>query len=319
MQKISIFIVLLFATNGLWAQPQPIYIDSKLDCIDFSCNWLQIDSSDTTQLWQIGACNKPFFGTDSLAIVTDTTQPYAGNQHDYFELRVPIEFPTPWGIVPYTNPSVYFRHKYETDFALDGGYITVSFDSGATWVNMVDADIHFQDAGGFWLNTSGMYNSLDTLSDGTEAFTGDGEEWRAVQLTFVTALPVRSSGFMVPPIWLRFYFQSDSIQNNKDGWIIDSIWVAEADMGGSVSQIPAKETLRLYPNPAKDVLQLEFLQAIPTNAMYFIYDKQGRLIQQNTLKSESETIDIHTFVPDVYFIRVQTDKWTSTGRFVVMD
>jgi len=60
----------------------------------------------------------------SRSILTDSTVAYDTSNTSYFELEIPL--------IAHIN-ELTFYHKYQTDSLLDGGYIEISYDSGANW------------------------------------------------------------------------------------------------------------------------------------------------------------------------------------------
>jgi len=80
------------------------------------------------------------------------------------------------------------------------------------------------------------------------------------------------------------------------------------------------ETLRVYPNPAQDVVHVAF---DANNADYFISisDLQGRIVQQNTFSSLSGSQDIDLSVSDLsagsYVINITSNGVTTSKNIVV--
>ena len=134
MKKIaSLFLIL----TSLYSSAQIDYGEQGLiptDSCSFEnyCQRMLIDTSNTNNDWVIGSTNKPFFGqANSLpnAIMTDSLNPYSSNNLSYFDLGF-----NAWDGSGFPmNMYIQFEHKYETDTLIDGGYITVSHDSGQTW------------------------------------------------------------------------------------------------------------------------------------------------------------------------------------------
>lgn len=79
--------------------------------------------------------------------------------------------------------------------------------------------------------------------------------------------------------------------------------------------IPTPATLKLFPNPALDLLYFE----LPIGAKYFVvYDKLGRVVQQEQSPDISgvHQLDIRDLPTGLYHVQVQTEQGTHTGRFV---
>lgn len=306
-------LVLLAAASSLAAQ-LPWYPTDTCEFQPVACDWLAIDSTDSTQLWQLGRVQKPYFGVASptdFSMVTDTAAAYGANQRDFFELRFPKVYNWYDYECNYLNYELHFRHKYQTDSLYDGGYILVSFDTGTTWVNMAESLDAAWTNGFVDIDWYGLYRDVDTLADGTPAFQGTSD-WRWTSLVWITFIPVRSSEES-PDVWLRFYFQSDSVANNLDGWMIDEIVLGFPDVGNSLISIADTEDVRLFPNPCGDKL---WVQTTGKPRNYRILDAQGRTLQSGVIASELEGLSTELLPSGFYFLHLQDDESVGTFSFV---
>ena len=77
---------------------------------------------------------------------------------------------------------------------------------------------------------------------------------------------------------------------------------------------------KLYPNPAKESLTIEFFNAVTDKTQLIIFDALGREISTKTVNNISViTIDLNEKYQDgVYLIKVSNDGKTETKRFVVL-
>ena len=62
--------------------------------------------------------------------------------------------------------------------------------------------------------------------------------------------------------------------------------------------------LSAFPNPATDFLTLRIEEFDALNVSYFLYDKQGKLLQKGKMTSSQTTISMSSFNPDTYFVKV---------------
>ena len=69
--------------------------------------------------------------------MTDTLNSYSNNQLSYFEI-VFTQNDDSWAIM---EGYIKFDHKFETDTLIDGGFISVSHDSGKTFINIIDEPV----------------------------------------------------------------------------------------------------------------------------------------------------------------------------------
>jgi hypothetical protein len=78
--------------------------------------------------------------------------------------------------------------------------------------------------------------------------------------------------------------------------------------------------LNVYPNPASDVLNVEFSLEEASDVTYIVTDVTGRvvnLVQSNNVTNDLRTLDISRLSAGVYMITAKTEKGTSTQRFTV--
>ncbi|MCX6230806.1 MAG: T9SS type A sorting domain-containing protein [Bacteroidetes bacterium] len=73
----------------------------------------------------------------------------------------------------------------------------------------------------------------------------------------------------------------------------------------------------IYPNPAKDNLIIELKESkVLQNNNVSIYNIQGQLLKQLTLKESKTEIDIHSFATGIYIVKVNNQKESFVSRFV---
>lgn len=96
---------------------------------------------------------------------------------------------------------------------------------------------------------------------------------------------------------------------------LGGIELFEADPNSSVGfNTPTKNLeLKMYPNPAENILVIEGLTA---NSDIVFYDFQGREILSLSATKEIETIDVESLSKGFYFVVVSDGNTKFTGRFV---
>ncbi len=104
--------------------------------------------------------------------MTDSLNPYPENNYSYFDIKIGIFNNDDFSY----NNFIEFHHKYDTDSLLDGCYITVSTDSGKTWMNIINKQQAF---GAIWMDqyATNLYSEQDTLFNGEYGFSGHSDEW----------------------------------------------------------------------------------------------------------------------------------------------
>ncbi|MCC6720747.1 MAG: T9SS type A sorting domain-containing protein [Bacteroidia bacterium] len=73
--------------------------------------------------------------------------------------------------------------------------------------------------------------------------------------------------------------------------------------------------LKIYPNPAKDMILIESNNVIDK---YTISDISGRIMLSENLKSESSKIDISMLIAGTYFISIYTNNGLQTQKLIVL-
>jgi hypothetical protein len=297
MKKLYLLISLAFISAAShsqgWSQPYTINFESP-DSI------LSIDTV-SGNIWQIGRPSKTFFNNaNSLpnAIVTDTLNYYPPNNLSSFKIKV---YDPAWGPVwNFYWIGVYFSHKYDTDSLHDGGYIETSYDSGATWTNVAnDPYINW----GFPY----YYDSPATIANGNRAYTGKSynsgwETGNIVWCWFPNIPNVRTT-------YLRFVFYSDSVQNNKEGWMIDDIIVFEQICEG-VKEIINENSLSIFPNPVHDHFIINHSGEVE---IYNVMEEKC-LALNNVQKGKEIHVDL---VPGVYLARVKDKQELYTQKLII--
>ena len=284
-------------TIGIW---QVINFDSTY-------NFIHIDTS-SQNLWQVGAPQKTYFNSaysPSKAIVTDTVTDYPVNNHSYFDLYIGT-FNNPmytWDIY------IDFWHKYNTDTLKDGGYISVSWDKGLTWMNIIKDSVYGNvSPGTTWSGSSlNLYTTNDTLYNGEYGFSGKSNGW----VHSCMAWDVIPCKFNFPPdtMIVRFNFISDSINNPKEGWMIDNIRLFSIDLGGGIHDLlNNNNTVNVFPNPFNKSTEISFDKNYERINLE-IYDMQGKFIGMKDYSNCNKVFFNRNELNDgLYLFKIKTDN-----------
>jgi hypothetical protein len=263
----KILLLILFSAYILNA-----YSQLKMgDTISFEKNgeYVKIDTSQKNNIWQIGKPQKTFFNSaysKPYAIVTDTINPYPINNTSSFVIKT-------WIAGGAGALTIDFMHKYETDSLKDGGYIEVSIDNGATWMNIASLYSFF-------------YPFHDTIEGGIPAFTGKSNGWVHAHTSILCEASVNDS------VLVKFTFKSDSINNNKEGWMIDNLIFSIIICEGIVEHSGNIAQVNVYPNPANTNITLSYqLPQNESKGMLNLYNTMGQLISSGDITSSNGTID----------------------------
>ncbi len=79
--------------------------------------------------------------------------------------------------------------------------------------------------------------------------------------------------------------------------------VLGADLISKVKKINIQNPVRIYPNPAKDYIRIEYLKFNPSvNPRVFIYNSYGQQIFATNYFNQP--INISQWLPGIYFVRI---------------
>jgi hypothetical protein len=79
---------------------------------------------------------------------------------------------------------------------------------------------------------------------------------------------------------------------------------------------PDKENfMKLYPNPARDYLQVELGNSSGVSALAVI-DLMGRVIIESTVKGERTQVNVLNYTPGIYLVKVNQNGFVHFGRFI---
>jgi Secretion system C-terminal sorting domain len=240
--------------------------------LDSSTYYLYFDTSQINNRWQVGNPLKSVFNSgyfNPSALVTDTINSYPINNSSSFQFSLVNCPPLSCGPVNYWGPSFQITHRMETDYGIDGGTIEVSHDNGATWANLIQDSINLP-----YISIGNMYTINDTVESlGKPGFSGSiGWDFIDVfyQPSYLTTLN--------DTITIRFTFASDSIQTNKDGWLIGVI--AVRGVFETIKEINDDNLISIYPTPTSDNLHIDKSNKSEQSRLQ-VFNSTGQLIYDN--------------------------------------
>lgn len=261
---------------------------------------------DSSNIWQIGKPQKTIFDSAATfpnAIVTDTINFYPSNDTSRFVAKVYLDGYI-WGIF-----ALQWKQKLDMDMKFDGGIIEYSIDTGHTWVNVFN-DPYVYNFYGF--ETANQ----DTLTGGEYAFSGTDTVWRDIWLCFDMSWLYELSGN--DTILFRFTLLSDSIDNNKEGWLIDNM-IAHITYIHTVKETDDDTYLKIYPNPASDIVHIEAEKIMDYHIIeqMDLLDPLGRTMQSWSNIPTKFWFDTHDYPGGLYFLKVKTNLHTETIPLVI--
>jgi len=328
-------LLLVFLGTCLITFPQVPVVDTPGDTIDI---WTVINfeepspyihiNSSSQNTWQIGAPQKSFFDaayTVPNTMVTDTLNFYPVNNQSSFDLYLgSFNMGGMWGgYYPY-DIFIDFRHKFDSDTLMDGGYITVSWDKGITWMNIINDSVYFGEHPAWWLpfgGNSNLYSSENILFNGEPGFSGKSDGWVHTCMAWFV-WPVKMAWDFPPDTMIiRFNFVSDGNHHDKEGWMIDQIRIFSLDLGSGIRENqPGSKRSHIAPNPVKSSAIVKFDKTYD-NVEYSLLDVTGRICAVGEPGKCSQFIlDRRNIFPGMYFLKLSINhQFTETHRVIISD
>lgn len=257
----------------------PIFIDFD-NWMDTIYAKLEIDTTNLNNIWQIGKPQKNVlnatFNPENV-IITDTINPYPTNDTSSFIIKSNVAggYLAGW----------YYCH---TDSLNDYGLIEISIDSGQTWINMLEDSLVIANIG---INITEI-----------PILTGNSNGWQFFDLGiyFYNLSPQHHGNY-----WVKFTFISDSIDTGHEGLMFDNLLVG---IVANTKQIYQLNNLKVFPNPANNVLNFQFTEPI-NNAEIRIYSSIGQLVGQTALPLPQTDIqfNVSDWTKGVYFYGIYVE------------
>lgn len=255
---------------------------------------LFIDTTSSTK-WQIGKPQKTVLDSAYSfpnAIMTDTLQTYTTNDTATFIIRV-IDTLECYSI----NTAFFdlsFRTQLHTDSLQDYGIISYSTDS-VNW-NPITSNCNNVYLGNIIFNCDSSY------------LTGNRhEDWMLIRSNESLPEVCGDLTWISDTVYFRFQFISDSIDNSKDGWVIDDIQIGLWSFFLDVELIP-QENYFISPNPSSDYIYISSTSNTVPIKSYKVFDTYGRMILSSEYTPNNPVIDIRSLAPGIYFLRIGQDN-----------
>jgi len=254
---------------------------------------IHLDTS-TSNIWQIGPPQKTIFNSASTfpnALVTDTINNYPINNVSSFTFGINKDTYNFGGIM-----AIQWIQKLDLDDSLDGGYIEYSLDTGNTWINVFN-DPYVYNFYGF------NQQNFDTLINGDFAFSGKDTLWKDVWLCYDFSWLSLSD-----TLTFRFTLKSDSIDNNREGWLIDNFNV-HPTWFHTINEKEQNDYIVVYPNPSSGVInvQAKKLKDFHIIEKMTVTDLSGKIVRSYEMVPTKYKIDLHDQPNGVYFINIKTN------------
>lgn len=303
MKKILIYLILFFISGvESFSQCSDEWLSINFDN-DYCLDYIYVDSiSDTNNIWQIGTLNKAMADTNAcstIAIMTDTVNPYPVNDTSSFVIKTVATF----GIY-YGCKNISGNYYVQSDSLNDFGTIEFSPDNGLSWYDMLNDTIY--SANFFWFSKP--------------VLTGNSNECKY----FDGVLCDIGSAFGInvgDTILYRFTFISDSIFDNKSGLLFDNFQFWDYVEGISEIRFLSVKS-KVYPNPVDEYFTIEFDNPDAASFDLAVYDIHSRpVLKQDDITSDKIPLNAALFKPGIYLYKITNvpESKRSWGKFVVLE
>jgi hypothetical protein len=306
MKKITLLYTAMFCTLLTFAQFSCFnYFEENqsMNC-EFSLN-LTIPQGS---LWQIGKPQKQLFNSSSTipnALVTDTLNfiPNSDTSKFYFHFNLLHEY-----VWASTNIlAVEWNQKIDFKKGVEGGAVEFSVDTGDTWHNAFNSPYVYNYYG---FDTA----NIDTLEDGNIVFSGKDSTWSNVWLCFDVSWMNEVSDSVI----IRFTSISDSVNDNKEGWMIDNFGV-HPTLVHTVAEQELEGYLNVFPNPTSGRVDIvtEKINDFHVIEQIRLINQEGKVVEQWGTSPTKFWIDISNHPNGIYFIEIITNLKRETVKVIL--
>jgi len=313
MQKLFL-VVLIFLPLTIFSQVGDLIFTDTINFENIQNELiLKIDTNNTTNLWQVGSPDKNLFDTAFSvpnAIITDTVNPYSINNKSYFDII--IKNNNPWMWWPWGEGLLSFRHKYNTDSLFDGGHLEISYDLGNTFFNLIYDTNQMMGT-----SSIGFYNLSDTILGNIPSFTGTSNGWTYSEYYWWWFALVDDDS-PHDSLIIRFVFNSDNNNSNKEGWMIDNIIFNGYDYVGNINKIEYSNEIIIYPNPSDGKFFINFKTIKNTDVEIKIINITGQCVFNKIIKTNTNAqIDLGKQPKGIYLIKAGYNNCFKTKKIII--
>ena len=288
MKKTLLLFTFVLLIIGIKAQTYQQYFDGA-DTTDYSIKY----SFDSNSVWQVGPPQKLIF--DSAAsipnvLITDTASTYPGPDTSIVEFIIPAYYY--WSGIG----AIQWLQKLDMDSARDFGMVEYKPHPDSAWMNAFNSP--------YLYNFYGFDSSnVGAMPNGDSAFTGTDSSWSDIWLCIDWTYY-----YLTDTAYLRFTFISDTIDENREGWMVDNL-LAHITLIHTVKEDDPDTYMKVYPTPSKGRINIE----VKKRADYHIIEHMelisvdGRVIRRYGSSPIKFWIDISDLPDGLYYLNVTTN------------
>lgn len=261
---------------------------------DYYIDQLFIDTVNyPNNKWQIGHPNKIVFDSsysNPNSIVTDTLYTVPSNDTSVF-----ILFHERTQGAPFHWFDLSFLYCMDGD-TTDYGIIEISGDGGETWINSLIQDEIY---GFIW------YPSKPKLNGKTNG-------WKELKLEMWSWASLDT--LLSDTILIRITYITDSLNIDRDGWMIDDISINDMWEAG-IKENSDNNSIQIFPNPAKNFLNIITYKEY-VKAKIQIIDITGKIVYIDDYYNK-DVIDISELKNGLYILKYSFVNDYSVLKFVI--
>lgn len=91
----------------------------------------------------------------------------------------------------------------------------------------------------------------------------------------------------------------------------------DVELATGVDEISDADGISIFPNPANDVLNLNWINGISGNVAYNLYNATGQLVTSGTVAQPMGTVDVSDLTPGLYTLNLDTEKGLMFTRVMI--
>ena len=279
-----------------------------------------IDSTNPNNDWVFGHSHKEAFDSVSTfrGWITDSVQAYSPNSKSHFEVLIVDTT----GLGPMTW--VGFEHKFELDSATEGCYVEYSCDR-ENWRNLEPFNPPYPPSHIELVNYPPYVTQSSTIHDSVSVFhhATDNWFWSYFQIQWVGTLiqndpnerSTADCSEFFDSLYVRFTFESDSIESNKAGWMIREVVIGQGNY--QLWNVPelSNSQLRFLPNPSTGTFRLQLEPAAGKLERVAVFDLSGRKVHDEPFLNMD--INLSHLRDGHYILQGLTDKGVIRKQLII--
>lgn len=291
--KSNLLLFLFIIGNSAYTQQQWVQYFDGADTIQGQSLFIQIDTS-TTNIWQVGPPQKTIFDSaysGNQVLITDTSNSIPDSNESYFEFT--FDHHNFWGIL-----AIQWVQKLDLDSSKEVGRIEYSLDTGNTWINVFGDPMVYNFYGYQSSNQGSQHLS------GNQGFTGTDTNWRDIWLCY------DGSYFQSQDtVTFRFSIETDTIEHNSEGWMIDNMSIHETWFHTLIEN-SQEFAFKAFPTTTSGPIKVVCLKTEdpPIIENVELYSLEGKLVAQFKPDSENFDLDLSPYFSGHYKLKIRTNQ-----------